>query len=82
MPFDLGGDVFPYVGAGVGLALFSRNQSIGTTFDVRALVGLSWWIEPWFALDFNAAVDITPPGFAFLDTLVIVTPALGVALAY
>jgi hypothetical protein len=82
MPFDLGGDVFPYVGAGVALSIFSRNQSIATTFDVRGLVGLSWWLEPWFALDFHVAVDVTPPGFAFTDTIVIVTPALGVALAY
>ena len=82
MPFDLGGDVFPYVGVGVALALFSRNQSIATTFDVRALVGLSWWLEPWFALDLAAAVDVTPPGFAFTDTILIVTPFLGVALAY
>lgn len=82
MPFDLGGDVFPHVGAGVALSLFSRNQSIATTFDVRALLGLTWWVEPWFAFELDAAVDVTPPGFAFTDTVVIVTPALGVALAY
>jgi hypothetical protein len=82
MPFDLGGDVFPYVGVGAALALFSRNQSMSTTFDVRGLVGLAWWPEPWFALDFSVATDVTPPGFAFTDTLVIVTPAIGVALTY
>ncbi len=82
MPFDLGGDVFPYVGVGIGLAVFSRNQSIATTFDVRGVLGVSWWLEPWFALDLHAAVDVTPPGFAFVDTIVILTPAIGVALSY
>ncbi len=82
MPFDLGNDLFPYVGAGVALSIFSRNQSIAATLDVRGLVGLSWWPEPWFALNVDAAVDVTPPGFAFSDTVVIVSPELGAAIAY
>lgn len=82
MPIDLGGDVYPFWGVGAGFALFSRNNSIATTFDLRALAGVGWWLARWFALEFEVAGDITPPGFAFTDTIVMITPMIGVDLAY
>lgn len=82
MPFDVGGDVFPYVGVGAGLALFSHDKRFDPTFDVRGIVGASWWLEPWFALDLHVVVDVAAPGFAFTDTVVVLTPEVGVAISY
>lgn len=79
---DLGGDFYPFFGVGAALALFNRNNSLSTTFDVRGLVGGGWWPEPWFALEIALAVDVTPPGFAFTDTFAVVTPMIGVDLCY
>lgn len=79
---DLGADVYPFFAVGGALALFNRNASLASTFDVRGLVGAGWWIAPWFALELAVAVDVTPPGFAFTDTMVLVTPMIGVDVAY
>jgi len=82
MPIDLGGDVYPFFGVGGALALMSRNGSVATTLDVRGLAGIGWWLAGWFALELGVAVDVTPPGFAFTDTVVFVTPMLGVDVSY
>lgn len=79
---DAGADVYPFFAVGGALALFNRNNSLASTLDVRGLVGAGWWIAPWFALELAVAVDVTPPGFAFTDTVVLVTPMIGVDIAY
>jgi hypothetical protein len=82
MPIDLGGDVYPFFGVGAALALMSRNGSPAATLDVRGLAGVGWWLARWFAIELAVAVDVTPPGFAFTDTVVFLTPMLGVDVAY
>jgi hypothetical protein len=79
---DLGADVYPFFAVGAALALFNRNASLASTLDVRGLVGVGWWLATWFGLELAVAVDVTPPGFAFTDTFAIVTPMIGVDLAY
>lgn len=79
---DVGADVYPFFAVGAALALFNRNASLSSTFDVRGLAGVGWWFAPWFALELAVAVDVTPPGFAFTDTFVIVSPMLGVDVSY
>jgi hypothetical protein len=82
MPIDLGGDVYPFFAVGGALALMSRNGALAATLDVRGLAGLGWSLAHWFALELSVAVDVTPPGFAFTDTVVFVTPMLGVDVSY
>ena len=49
---------------------------------MRGLVGAGWWIATWFALELAVAVDVIPPGLAFTETMVMVTPMIGVDVAY
>ena len=82
MPIDLGGDVYPFVGVGGALALFGRNGSTTVTFDVRGIAGVGWWLAQWFALELSVVLDVTAPGFAFTDTIFVVTPMIGVDVSY
>lgn len=79
---DVGSDFYPFFAVGAALVLFNRNASLAATMDVRALVGGGWWAAPWFGLELAVAVDVTPPGFAFTDTVALVTPMIGVDVAY
>jgi len=79
---DCGSDFYPFFAVGGALALFNRNNSLAASFDVRGLVGGGWWASSWFGLELAIAVDVTPPGFAFTDTIVILSPMIGVDIAY
>lgn len=79
---DVGSDFYPFLAVGAALALFSRNTALASTFDVRGLVGAGWWAASWFAIEVAVAVDVTAPGFAFTDTVALVTPMIGVDVAY
>lgn len=79
---DCGSDFYPLFAVGGALALFNRDNSLSSTFDVRGLVGGGWWAAPWFAIELSLAVDVTLPGWAFTDTFAIVTPMIGVDVAY
>jgi hypothetical protein len=79
---DCGSDFYPLFAVGGALALFNRNTSLSSTFDVRGMIGGGWWAAPWFAIELSLAVDVTLPGWAFTDTFAIVTPMIGVDVAY
>lgn len=79
---DTGGEFYPFFAVGGALSLWSRNTSLASTFDIRGLVGGGWSVSSWFAIELAIAVDVTPPGFAFTDTIAVLTPMIGVDVAY
>lgn len=82
LTLDVGSDFYPIFAVGVACALFNRNTSLGSTIDVRGLVGGGWWAAPWFAIELSVAADVAFPGWAFTDTTAMLTPMIGVDIAF
>lgn len=74
---ETGSAVLPFVGVGGAVEFFSRSGALGTTGGLFGGGGVAFAVAPWAQVEMGVELSAVFPGAAFVDTIWLLTPALG-----